>query len=243
MLSSLAFSSWPGLAVRRTASLPLAYARPSTSFLLLYTKTWMPGTRPGMTKARASALILRPQPISDSGFGQNELRTLRVGFDLLPELSHIDPQILRVGHFVPQFLQEKAVGQHLAGMLHQHAQQFVFLWRELDVLLADLDDAAHQVDGEVAGSKHRPLAMDLQLMAQRRAHAGKQLVHSERFCQVIVGAEIERLDLARLVAAARQHDDRNAVIAAADHAQQIMALDIRQAEIENDQRRILRQQL
>src|ERR1700682_3064658 len=28
------FPSWPGIAVRRTASLPLAYARPSTSFLL-----------------------------------------------------------------------------------------------------------------------------------------------------------------------------------------------------------------
>jgi len=26
--------SWPGIAVRRTASLPLAYARPPTSFLL-----------------------------------------------------------------------------------------------------------------------------------------------------------------------------------------------------------------
>jgi hypothetical protein len=26
-------SSWPGIAVRRTASLPLAYARPSTSLL------------------------------------------------------------------------------------------------------------------------------------------------------------------------------------------------------------------
>src|SRR6202011_763711 len=44
-LRSNAQSSWPGMAVRRTASLPLAYARPSTSFLL---KTWMPGTRPGM---------------------------------------------------------------------------------------------------------------------------------------------------------------------------------------------------
>src|SRR6202035_1435694 len=43
------FSSWPGIAVQRTASLPLAYARPSTSFLRGRSKTWMPGTRPGMT--------------------------------------------------------------------------------------------------------------------------------------------------------------------------------------------------
>ena len=54
-------------------------------------------------------------------------------------------------------------------------------------------------------------------------------------------AEIERLDLAGLIAAARQHDDWNAVVAAADHAQEIMALDIGQAEIENDQCGILGQ--
>ncbi len=33
-----ASTSWPGIAVRRTASLPLAYARPSTSYLLLLLK-------------------------------------------------------------------------------------------------------------------------------------------------------------------------------------------------------------
>ena len=77
-------------------------------------------------------------------------------------------------------------------------------------------------------------------MPQRRAHAGEQLVHPERFCQIIVGAEIERLNFSGLVAAARQHHDRHAVVAAADHAQQFMALDIGKAEIENDQGGILR---
>jgi hypothetical protein len=33
-LKMIRFSSWPGIAVRRTASLPLAFARPSTPFLL-----------------------------------------------------------------------------------------------------------------------------------------------------------------------------------------------------------------
>ena len=106
---------------------------------------------------------------------------------------------------------------------------------KLHFLVAYLDDAAHQIDGEIADSKHRALAMDLQLMPQRRAHAGEQFVHPERFCEVVVGAEIERLHLPSLVATAGQHDDRNAVVAPADHAQQVVALDVRQAEIENDQ--------
>ena len=62
---------------------------------------------------------------------QHELRTLRIGLDFLAELAHIDAQILRVGQFVPQFLQQEAVRQHLAGVLHQHAQQIIFLRRQL----------------------------------------------------------------------------------------------------------------
>src|SRR5260221_371369 len=48
-------SSWPGIAVRRTASLPLAYARPSTSFFCnRQRKAWMPGTT-AVQVVRASA--------------------------------------------------------------------------------------------------------------------------------------------------------------------------------------------
>src|SRR5258706_5793840 len=45
-------SSWPGIAVRRTASLPLAYAPAIHAFSCAGSagKTWIPGTRPGMTE-------------------------------------------------------------------------------------------------------------------------------------------------------------------------------------------------
>jgi hypothetical protein len=39
--------SWPGLAVRRTASLPLAYARPSTSLLSIRRKDVDGRDKPG----------------------------------------------------------------------------------------------------------------------------------------------------------------------------------------------------
>ena len=41
------FPSWPGLAVPRTASLPLAYARPSTSFLRRYRQDVDARDKPG----------------------------------------------------------------------------------------------------------------------------------------------------------------------------------------------------
>jgi hypothetical protein len=45
------FLSWPGIAVRRTASLPLAYV--PAIHVLDAQKTWMPGTSPGMTNSKA----------------------------------------------------------------------------------------------------------------------------------------------------------------------------------------------
>ena len=44
------------------------------------------------------------------------MRPFEIGFDFLPELPHADPQILVIGHLVPQFAEQELVGQHLAGM-------------------------------------------------------------------------------------------------------------------------------
>jgi hypothetical protein len=77
-------------------------------------------------------------------------------------------------------------------------------------------------------------------MSQRRPNSREQFVRSERFRHVIVGTKIKRLHLAGFVATARQHNDRDAFVAAANHAQQFVALDVRQTKVENDQRWILR---
>jgi hypothetical protein len=66
-------SSWPGLAVRTTASLPLAYARPIHVFARdEFVKTWMPGTRPGMTNGarqlRGADMVGGPRPMAFFGF-------------------------------------------------------------------------------------------------------------------------------------------------------------------------------
>src|SRR2546429_9270274 len=71
-------TSWPGIAVRRTASLPLAYARPSTSCFFASTiKTWMPGTSPGMT-------ITTKRPRQNRGLRSRKSeknRSARIEFD------------------------------------------------------------------------------------------------------------------------------------------------------------------
>src|ERR1039458_7442063 len=62
---------------------------------------------------------------------------------------------------------------YLAGVLHQDPQQIVFFRRKLHFLVANLDDAPYQIHRQLARMEDGPFAMDLQLMAQRRPHAGQ----------------------------------------------------------------------
>ncbi len=60
--------------------------------------------RPGLFQicnGKPDPLIRRAQAIADAGFSQHVLRSLGIGFDLLPELAHIDPQILRIRQLIP----------------------------------------------------------------------------------------------------------------------------------------------
>src|ERR1700704_1558439 len=91
-------SSWPGIAVGRTASLPLAYARPSTSsFALGLERTWMAGASPGMTVDGVT--ILAQPPLAENinrtpldGQGGRAVRRLDA------ERHHQRPRRAAVGH-------------------------------------------------------------------------------------------------------------------------------------------------
>src|SRR5579862_7307070 len=85
---------------------------------------------------RALLLWLQSQTIADTEFGEDVRWSRRVRFELLAQPADKHPQIL---HFVglrrsPNLAQQMAVGQHLAGMDHQVAQQLEFFRRQLDLL-------------------------------------------------------------------------------------------------------------
>ena len=101
--------------------------------------------------------------------------------------------------------------------------------------IPDLDDPTHQIDRQIAALEDRPLALLLQPVAQGGAETGDQLVHAEGLRDVVVGAEIERLDLAGLVAAARQHHDRDGGAVLAQRRMSSCPLHVGQAEIQDDQ--------
>ena len=79
----------------------------------------------------------RSQPISNSSLSQQVLRPLRLNFDLLPELSHIQSKVLGVCCTIPQFSNQKPLREHLTGMSGKDPKQFVFFWCQPDLVVVD----------------------------------------------------------------------------------------------------------
>ena len=127
------------------------------------------------------------------------------------------------------------MGQHLARMLHQHAQDIVFFRRQLDLAAIDLDDALDEINRQATGLEQRSFPLLLQAVAERDADARHQFVHAEGLRHIVIGAQFQRRHDPRLVGPARQDDDRQRQALLAPSAQQIMAGHIRQSEIEQDQ--------
>src|SRR5258708_39321155 len=114
-------------------------------------------------------------------------------------------------------------------MLNKHAQEIVFLRRQLDLLIANLDDAPYQIDREIADTKYRTFSLNVKLVPKCGAHPGKQFIHTERLRHIVGGAEIECIDFDGLIAAARQNHDRSALLSRAERPQQVEALAVLQS--------------
>src|SRR5712671_2056763 len=112
---------------------------------------------------------------------------------------------------VPQFSEQKLVCEDFAGVPHEHAQKLVLFGGKFHLVVAHFDNASYEVNRQFAGTKDRALAVNLELVAKCRAHSGKEFVHPEWLGHIIVGSEIERLNLSGLITSAGQHHDWNAL--------------------------------
>src|SRR5579875_3043579 len=179
-------------------------------------------------------IIGQAEPVSDAGLGDDMVRALRFDLDLLPQRADIDAQILDVGFSAPDFAQNEAMSQYLAGMRNKQTQDVVLARREFHLLSADGHDSPHEIDRQIAAAKDRLLALLLKPMALGGANSGKQLVDPEWLGDVVVGAEVERLDLRAFGLAARQNDDRQCFAGLPHLPDDIQSLHVGQAEIEDD---------
>ena len=128
-------------------------------------------------------------------------------------------------------------------MLGKEGHDVVLGLGQLDLLAFHEHLAAVVVDAQALGAELAVGGRTAQrgtvaVQPQRRAHPGQQLAGAEGLCDVIVGPQIQRFDLVHLVGAGRQHDDGGHVLLP-HGADQLQAVPVRQAQVQNDQVRIV----
>jgi hypothetical protein len=72
-------------------------------------------------------------------------------------------------------------------------------------------------------------------MPLRRADAHEELIDTEGFRDIIVGAKIERCDLGAFVLTIRKDDDRQGLVAIPDLSDDIEAIHVGQSKVEDDE--------
>ena len=97
------------------------------------------------------------------------------------------------------------------------------------------------VDGDASGARVEPHRADDDLArrmaggaSHQRTQAGQQLLHMERFGQIVVGAGVETLDLLAPAIARGEDQHRHAAARPAPALQHRHAVALGQAEIEHD---------
>src|SRR5205823_2567367 len=122
----------------------------------------------------------------------------------------------------------------LAAVEGEELQQGVLARRQPEFLAGPTDGAAAGVDLQVVDAEQR--AFDGVRAADQGAEAGEQFLQLERLGQVVVGAEVEALDLVLDAAAGGEDEDvgRQGLRAAAPLLQQRQAVLFGQHQVEDD---------
>src|SRR5215472_2455001 len=130
----------------------------------------------------------------------------RVGAELLPQprdvdVDHVGPGVEPVA---PDLRQQVLLGDRAAGVTRQLPQQQELPLRQRHELRADPHLPAHEVHAEPADLERRGAPAG---SPDAQPDALQQLVEAERLGHVVVGAELEALDLGPAVRQAREDDD------------------------------------
>ena len=129
------------------------------------------------------------------------------------------------------------MGQHLAGVFCQHADQLVLNGGQVNLGAAAVHAACGIVNAQFAVLIHAGLVPGtgsiIPHAAQRHAQPGQKLLHAERFGQVIVRTGIQGGYFVGIVTAGRNHQNGH-IAPAADLADHLNTIHIRQAKVQKN---------
>src|SRR4051794_24173205 len=185
------------------------------------------------------------EPVPHARFREQVLRTRRVVLELAPQVLHVLPQVVGLLDVrrPPHLLQQLALAHEPAGVAEQQVEQLPLGRRQVHGVPGPVrgaalgDRPAGQVDGPPA--QHDRLTRLLRAEAPaHRPDPGEQLLDAERLRHVVVGAGVQGVDLRRAVHPAGEDDDRHRR-PAAQRADHVDAVHVRQAEVEDDEVRVV----
>jgi len=131
-----------------------------------------------------------------------------------------------------QLREQLAAAHHLAHVAGELFEQVPLGGRDPHVLAVARDAVVRDVDGEGRRLDHGSGLGDG--VPDRHPQAGEQLVHGERFGQVVVGAGIQRGDLVVGRLPGGQHHHRHAR-PAAQRVQHVHAVEVGQPQVQHDE--------
>src|SRR4030095_6301478 len=109
------------------------------------------------------------------------LGTGRVGLQLPPQLSDVDPEVLCLVQIVwsPNLVQQLTLGYDLSRVLDQHLQQPILVGRQMNVITGDFDGALFQIDFDSPESHNGAVGRGCSGAPQRGTNARKQFSDAE----------------------------------------------------------------
>ncbi len=156
-----------------------------------------PGTSPTAAGASATDFASRREAVAQAWLGDEVARGARVGLELAAQLVGIDAQVVglaAVGR-APDRAQQVLLEHEVAGLAAQCLEQAPLGGGQPDLLAVHRRTTLGEVEGEVVGAHGGDPGTEVAAAAHGGAHPGEQLLDAEGLGHVVVGAEVEGLDL------------------------------------------------
>src|SRR3954451_12080151 len=162
--------------------------------------------------SRGTRLLL-PEQVTDPAHGEEELGLFGVALELLAQMAdvHVDGSGIAVLGVPPDVLEQRLAGENPTGRAGERTEDLELDIGDADLLLAQGDHAAAEVDLEVALVDRLLVGRlaDHPRAPQRRLDPAAELAHREGLGYVVVGADLQPRDLVGLTSLRGQHDDRH----------------------------------
>src|SRR5579872_1071502 len=147
-----------------------------------------------------------------------------MSFELLTQMTNVDFQHMgvNVGMIAPDALQNLFPTKDLSWVAHEEQQERVFLSRQFDQVSVSVYFSGRLIELQVG--IYQGFTSGL-VTTQHGPNAGDQFVEGERFGDVVIGTQVQRIHLIRHLVTRREHNDGDIVLEsqAAAHLEAIEA--------------------